>query len=187
MVFSNQSGGPQVYLQGPESGVTPLTFMRDEAGRLLVPVDGITAAAGELVAGQTLVIEPARPPELEPPKVIKLGDEHVVINLDARTVHVDDVDIAPTAKEFSLLACLGRRAGQVVTNSELIRATSEKGDQISPGVYASGRISTRVHMSRVRRRLGPRFGDPVTGIIRTYRHAADFEGGYMARISLEDE
>ena len=82
------------------------------------------------------------------------GDTHVVrsgpvsVDLDARTVTVDDVPVDLTRVEFELLAALARRRGSATSRGWLVEHVLDpSGDRDDRALD--------VHMSRLRRKLGP--------------------------------
>ena len=71
-----------------------------------------------------------------------------VPDLDARTVSVDDVQVELTRVEFELLAALARRRGSATSRGWLVEHVLDpSGDRDDRALD--------VHMSRLRRKLGP--------------------------------
>ena len=80
----------------------------------------------------------------------------VVLDLDARVVRRDGVDLGLTGYEFNVLALLCQRAGRAQTRAQIADdALSEDGDCSDRTVDS--------HISRIRKKLGPEAG----GRIRT--------------------
>jgi DNA-binding response OmpR family regulator len=82
----------------------------------------------------------------------------VVVEVEARTVHVDGKAVELTGLEFDILLALMRRAGQVVPRASLL-AHAGRGD-----VNVNDR-TVDVHVSHVRRKLG----DDSARFIKTVR------------------
>lgn len=95
------------------------------------------------------------------------GDAHLLIDFAARSVYVDDSEIALTPTEFDVLACLARRAGEVVSTPELIEAVW--------GAWYGPTDHVFVHVHHIRRKLGP-----CGRLIVTKRKA-----GYLLRREVE--
>jgi DNA-binding response OmpR family regulator len=76
----------------------------------------------------------------------------------ARRVKVRGVEIALTAKEYDLLACLAEEPGAVVTRQELL-------DEVwDPHWYGPTR-TIDVHVASLRKKLGdPRWVETVRGV-----------------------
>ncbi|MCB9831513.1 MAG: response regulator transcription factor [Planctomycetes bacterium] len=72
----------------------------------------------------------------------------LVIDLPARRVLLGDREIDLTRAEFNLLAALARRAGEALTRHALVEASLD-------GEAESGDRALDVHVSRLRRKLGP--------------------------------
>ena len=75
------------------------------------------------------------------------GDARLLIDFAARSVFVDSDEIHFTPMEFDVLACLARRAGTVVTTSELVGVVW--GEWYGPMDHVF------VHVHHIRRKLGP--------------------------------
>jgi PAS domain S-box-containing protein len=75
------------------------------------------------------------------------GDAHLLVDFAARSVFVDDSEIALTPTEFDVLACLARRVGEVVSTPELIEAVW--------GAWYGPTDHVFVHVHHIRRKLGP--------------------------------
>ena len=77
--------------------------------------------------------------------------EDVVLDLDARVVRRDGVDLGLTGYEFNVLTLLYRRAGRAQTRAQIADdALSEDGDCSDRTVDS--------HISRIRKKLGPEAG-----------------------------
>ncbi|MCA9710923.1 MAG: response regulator transcription factor, partial [Myxococcales bacterium] len=72
----------------------------------------------------------------------------LVIDLPARRVLLGDREIDLTRAEFNLLAALARRAGEALTRHALVEASLD-------GEAESGDRALDIHVSRLRRMLGP--------------------------------
>lgn len=80
--------------------------------------------------------------------------EDVVVDLDARTVRRDDVDLGLTGFEFNVLAFLRQRAGRAQSRAQIAEhALSEHGECSDRTVDS--------HISRIRRKLGPQAGERI--------------------------
>src|SRR6185295_7010190 len=94
-------------------------------------------------------------PELDKQR-LAAGD--VVLEVETRVVHVGGQPVELTGLEFDLLACLLRRAGQVVPRTSLL-AQAGRSD-----VTVNDR-TVDVHISHLRKKLG----DDPPRLIRTVR------------------
>ncbi|HTQ03599.1 MAG TPA: response regulator transcription factor [Polyangiaceae bacterium] len=88
----------------------------------------------------------------------RLAAGNVVLEVETRAVHVNGEPVELTGLEFDLLACLLRRAGQVVPRASLL-AQAGRSD-----VTVSDR-TVDVHISHLRKKLG----DDPPRLIRTVR------------------
>ena len=87
-------------------------------------------------------------------RVILLAD--TVIDLDARIVLRNNIDLGLTSYEFNVLTFLCQRPGRAQTRSQIAQcALSEDGDCFDRTVDS--------HISRIRKKLGPNAG----GLIKT--------------------
>lgn len=77
----------------------------------------------------------------------------ISIDVRARTVAVDGVDVAMNRKEFDLLTCLAERAGTVVSREELYA-------EVWREPYGGADKTIDVHLSWLRRKLGETAADP---------------------------
>jgi PAS domain S-box-containing protein len=96
------------------------------------------------------------------------GEARLLVNFASRSVFVDDDEIHFTPTEFDVLACLARRAGTVVTTSELV--------DVVWGEWYGPMDHVFVHVHHIRRKLGP-----CGRLIVTKRKA-----GYLLRRELID-
>ncbi|MEO1232681.1 MAG: response regulator transcription factor [Myxococcota bacterium] len=79
-------------------------------------------------------------------RVLAVGDTE--IDLDARVVRRDGVDLGLTTHETNVLTFLRERAGQALTRAQIAaRALPESGERFDRTVDA--------HVSRIRKKLGP--------------------------------
>ncbi len=81
------------------------------------------------------------------PRVLRVDD--LELDLGARTASCGGVPVRLTGTEFSLLELLSRNAGQVMTREQLSREVLER----RPSAFDR---SLDVHVSNLRRKLGPR-------------------------------
>ncbi len=93
-------------------------------------------------------------------RVLRVGG--VVIDMRARTLTVDGVDVACNRKEFDLLAYLAANAGRVVAREELYA-------EVWREPYGGADKTIDVHLSWLRRKLGetaaePRYLHTVRGV-----------------------
>ena len=80
--------------------------------------------------------------------------EDVVLDLDARVVRRDGVDLGLTGFEFNVLALLCQRAGRAQSRAQIAdHALSEDGDCSDRTVDS--------HISRIRKKLGPEAGGRI--------------------------
>jgi DNA-binding response OmpR family regulator len=80
--------------------------------------------------------------------------EDVVLDLDARVVRRDGMDLGLTGYEFNVLALLCQRAGRAQTRAQIAdHALSEDGDCSDRTVDS--------HISRIRKKLGPEAGGRI--------------------------
>ncbi|MBD5787560.1 response regulator transcription factor [Cellulosimicrobium terreum] len=98
-----------------------------------------------------------------------LGADGLEVDLPARVVHVDGVEVALTRSEFNLLAALTSAPGRVLGKDELVRALW--GDDYDTGTFVADadRRSIEVHMANLRRKIGddpagPRWLRTVRGV-----------------------
>jgi len=84
-------------------------------------------------------------PEESAPEVQRIGG--VALDRRARRVHVDDVEIALTPKEFDLLALLADSPGAVFTREHLIEAVWDE-------QWFGSTRTLDVHVSALRRKFG---------------------------------
>lgn len=96
------------------------------------------------------------------------GDACLLVDFASRSVFVDDDEIHFTPTEFDVLACLARRAGTVVTTSELV--------DVVWGEWYGPMDHVFVHVHHIRRKLGP-----CGRLIVTKRKA-----GYLPRREMVD-
>lgn len=75
------------------------------------------------------------------------GDAHLLVDFASRSAFVDSDEIHLTPTEFDVLACLARRAGTVVTTSELV--------DVVWGEWFGPMDHVFVHVHHIRRKLGP--------------------------------
>jgi DNA-binding response OmpR family regulator len=80
--------------------------------------------------------------------------EDVVLDLDARVVRRDGVDLGLTGYEFNVLSLLRQRAGRAQTRAQIAEhSLSEDGDRSDRTVDS--------HISRIRKKLGPEAGGRI--------------------------
>jgi DNA-binding response OmpR family regulator len=127
------------------------------------PEDLLAAIQGKLRRAQQL----ARLAEVQPPRAPQAGSRALVVGalrIDSgqHEVWMGEDPIKLSAREFTLLECLARRASQVVSPQELIRAThSLETDHIEAGSLLRPLIRS------LRRKLGYPAGE--TGCITNVR------------------
>lgn len=81
-------------------------------------------------------------------------DEHLVVDVDARRVVVDDEEIRLTPTEFKLLATFVRHRGQVLTFQQLL-------EQVWGYEYSTEHHYPRIYVSHLRRKVEPDPKNPV--------------------------
>ena len=77
--------------------------------------------------------------------IIKLN--RLSVDLLGKRLNIDDAEIELTAREWSLLECLVRRTGQIVSKERVQQAVANPDQDISPN-------AVEVHVSRLRAKLG---------------------------------
>jgi two-component system, OmpR family, KDP operon response regulator KdpE len=110
---------------------------------------------GELLARLRVALRHAARREAEPSTVFSAGPLHV--DLGARRVRVDAAEVHLTPLEFKLLAVLVRHAGRVVMHKQLLEAVW--GPRSAHQTHY-----VRVHMMRLRRKLGRRLFTTEPGV-----------------------
>jgi two-component system OmpR family response regulator len=102
----------------------------------------------------------------ERPPVLTVGDLRV--DPAARTCHRGDTAIALTGREFALLECLARRAGQTISKAELLADVWDAGFDGDANVV-------EVYIGYLRRKIDVPFGVASIHTVRGagYRLAAD--------------
>ncbi|MCB9680576.1 MAG: response regulator transcription factor [Alphaproteobacteria bacterium] len=103
-----------------------------------------------------------RRPVLQRQDRVQLGA--LAVDLERREVWVDDTSVALTPVEFEILAALARRPGAAVTRRWLVA------NVLDPEREGNER-TLDVHVSRLRRKLGPGMVETVWGV--GYRLAGD--------------
>jgi DNA-binding response OmpR family regulator len=78
------------------------------------------------------------------------------VDLNGRRLHIDELEVELTAREWSVLECLVRRVGQIVAKERVQQALAQPGEDISAN-------AVEVHVSRLRAKLGD------AAVIRTLR------------------
>ncbi|CCH31180.1 putative two-component system response regulator [Saccharothrix espanaensis DSM 44229] len=98
--------------------------------------------------------------------VITVGD--LVVDPGRRTCRRAGEPIALTAKEFAVLECLARHAGQVVSKTDIL-------DQVWDMAYQGDPNIVEVYVSALRRKVDAPFGRRTIGTVRGvgYRLVAD--------------
>ncbi len=94
------------------------------------------------------------------PEVLAAGG--VRLDVGARRVQVDDVEVGLSFKEFELLRLLMSNAGQVVTRESILAA-------VWPDLEQKNSKTLDMHMSWLRRKIAPRNGDVGESPIATIR------------------
>ncbi|MEU5695843.1 response regulator transcription factor [Actinosynnema sp. NPDC020468] len=89
--------------------------------------------------------------------VIQVGD--LVVDPGRRTCRRGGQDIALTAKEFAVLECLARHAGQVVSKMDIL-------DQVWDMAYEGPPNIVEVYVSALRRKVDAPFGRRSIGTVR---------------------
>lgn len=91
---------------------------------------------------------------VEPVRVVRTGP--LVIDLAAATVTVDGEPVRLSGREWALLACLAVRAGQHVSNDDIVRHVMGDGyltSELRNGSRAEHHI-VNINICRLRRKLG---------------------------------
>jgi len=116
---------------------------------------------GELVARLRALMRRGAP---ERPAVIEVGDLHV--DPAARTVTRAGQKVQLTAREFAVLEFLARRAGTVVTRSELL-------DHVWDSNYVGSGNVVDVYVGYLRRKLEEPFDRPLVRTVRGTGYTID--------------
>lgn len=95
--------------------------------------------------------DPGMAPEVAPLSALRFGPLH--LNLSSRRVTLHEQQIALSSSEFSLLAYLAERAGQIVSRDELFMALKRR-------PYDGRDRSLDIMISVVRKKLGDSGDDP---------------------------
>ncbi|MFD3696985.1 response regulator transcription factor [Streptomyces sp. NPDC058646] len=100
------------------------------------------------------------------PQVVRCGD--LVIDPARRSCARGGAEIRLTAREFAVLECLARRAGEVVPKRDILEQVWDSAFEGDPNVV-------EVHVSAVRRKIDAPFGRAALETVRGagYRLAAD--------------
>ena len=101
-------------------------------------------------------------------KSIALGDGAVLLDIDRRSLLVENAIMHLPKMEYDLLYLLGSNANIVVNSREI-------GDELWGYFDQYAARALKVHIARLRKKMGQRHGDTQTGVIRTYDGV-----GYMA-------
>ena len=107
---------------------------------------------------------------LQRPAVLRCGD--LVLDPAGRRCRRGDVDVDLTAREFNILEYLMRRAGEVVSKTEII-------DHVWDLAFDGDVNVVEVHVSALRRKLDQPSGEPIIRTLRNvgYTMAADTMAG----------
>ena len=137
-------------------------------GRGYFPLDVVRTLAGEEAAvSETVWLDRAEVPHVARPRAApaRAPGRHigrVVIDTDAREVHVDGVEVELTRLEFDLLEMLTDRPGAVFTRTQLL-------ELVWGPDWFGDEHAVDVHVSSLRRKIGddrrsPRFIQTVRGV-----------------------
>jgi DNA-binding response OmpR family regulator len=133
-----------------------------DAGALAALADALQRiTAGALPTARTSV-------ELAAPE--PSSDGPLVIDEAARQVRVGGAVVALTLKEFDLLACLARHRGRVLSRTQVLQ-------QVWGWHWVDSSRTVDVHVTRLRRKLGPAGGALVTVRGVGYRLAPELLNG----------
>ena len=77
--------------------------------------------------------------------VIKLN--RLSVDLIGKRLCIDDAEVELTAREWSVLECLVRHVGLIVSKERLLQAVADPDQDITPN-------AVEVHISRLRAKLG---------------------------------
>ncbi|MCA9652130.1 MAG: response regulator [Myxococcales bacterium] len=101
--------------------------------------------AAELLARIRVVLRRSAVAEREPP-THTIGVGGLRVDLDARRVFVDELEVHLTPIEYKLLTTLARRPGRVMTHQQILREVWGDGTSARPH-------HVRVHMATLRRKI----------------------------------
>lgn len=114
-------------------------------------------------------------PGASAPATDRIVADGLVLDVDARTTHVDGAEVQLTRSEFDLLAALAGSPGRVLAKDALVRVLW--GDEYDAGtpVADADRRGVEVHLANLRRKLGddaarPRWIRTVRGVGYRFDH-----------------
>lgn len=97
----------------------------------------------------------------------RLVADGLVVDVDARTTHVDGAEVHLTRSEFDLLAALAGAPGRVLAKDALVRVLWGDEYDVGTPVADADRRGVEVHLANLRRKLGDDAASPRW--IRTVR------------------
>jgi DNA-binding winged helix-turn-helix (wHTH) protein len=123
----------------------------------VVPIPGTGMSLA--VVGYAIATSPPSPP-LGPAtaRTKQPGDSGLCLNHEQRRVWADDREIPLTFREFELLAFLSAHPATVFTRADLVEQVWRRDLAHEDRDVARDSRTVDVHVSRVRRKLGPRHG-----------------------------
>ena len=140
---------------------------RDATLLAVVPIPGTGMSLA--VVGYAIATSPPSPPpgpataRAKPPgpataRTKQPGDSGLRLNHGQRRVWADDREIPLTFREFELLAFLSAHPATVFTRADLVEQVWRRDLAHEGRDVARDSRTVDVHVSRVRRKLGPRYG-----------------------------
>ena len=123
----------------------------------VVPIPG-TGMSLAVVGYAIATSPPSPPPGPATARTKQPGDSGLRLNHGQRRVWADDREIPLTFREFELLAFLSAHPATVFTRADLVEQVWRRDLAHEGWDVARDSRTVDVHVSRVRRKLGPRYG-----------------------------
>ncbi len=162
-----QPSGPQEHAPSQASDQPDPTLVRpwDEQvppgrdGTLLavVPIPG-TGTSLAIVGYAISTSAASSPPRPAPPRTRRSQGSGLRLDHEQRRVWTDGREIELTFRQFELLAFLSARPATVFTRADLIERVWHRAVARDSQAIARDSRTVDVHVSRVRHKLGPRYG-----------------------------
>jgi hypothetical protein len=123
----------------------------------VVPIPG-TGMSLAVVGYAIATSPPSPPPSPATARTEQPGDSGLRLNHGQRRVWADDREIPLAFQEFELLAFLSAHPATVFTRADLVEQVWRRDPAHEGRDVARDSRTVDVHVSRVRRKLGPRYG-----------------------------
>ena len=122
----------------------------------VVPIPGTGMSLA--VVGYAIATSPPSPPGPATARTKQPGDSGLHLNHGQRRVWAGDREIPLTFREFELLAFLSAHPTTVFTRADLVERVWHRAIARDSQEIARDSRTVDVHVSRIRRKLGPRYG-----------------------------